>query len=181
MGEPQALTELDDSARASAMACYEAVLRPHLEEGVPLTRATEAAGVPLRTAQRWLARFRTGGLTALARQPRIDRGQRKLPAELQSLIEGLALRRPAPTAAGIHRQAARVAAEHSWAVPSYACVRDIVTNLDPAMVVLAHEGAKAYGEAFDLIWRRESPVRMRSGRPTTPCSTCGPSTPPANR
>ncbi|CAN5278987.1 hypothetical protein BH18ACT4_BH18ACT4_08990 [soil metagenome] len=58
--------------------------------------------------------------------------------------------------AGIHRQAARVATEHDWAVPSYACVLDIVTNLDPAMVLLAQEGAKAYGETFDLIWRRES-------------------------
>ncbi len=27
------LTELDDGARAVAMACYDAVLRPHLEEG----------------------------------------------------------------------------------------------------------------------------------------------------
>lgn len=76
------------------MARYDAVLRPHLEEGVPLTRAADAAGMPLRTAQRWLTRFRAGVLAALARQPRVDRGQRKLPAELQSLIEGMALRRP---------------------------------------------------------------------------------------
>ncbi|MGH9223600.1 MAG: Mu transposase C-terminal domain-containing protein [Acidimicrobiales bacterium] len=156
MGDRPTLTELDDSARASAMACYDAVLRPHLEHGVPLTNAAEAAGVPLRTAQRWLARYRSGGLAALARQSRVDRGQRKLPAELQSLIEGMALRRPPLSAAGIHRQAARVATEHGWAVPSYACVHDIVTNLDPAMVLLAQEGAKAYGETFDLVWRRES-------------------------
>jgi len=156
MGEPPTLTELDDGARASAMACYDAVLRPHLEHGVPLTNAAEAAGVPLRTAQRWLARYRAGGLAALARQPRVDRGQRKLPAELQSFIEGMALRRPAPTAAGIHRQAARVATEHGWAVPSYACVHDIVSSLDPAMVLLAQNGPKAYSASFDLIWRRES-------------------------
>ncbi len=55
----------------------------------------------------WLTRFRAGVLAALARQPRVDRGQRKLPAELQRLIEGKALRRPAPPVAGIHRQAAR--------------------------------------------------------------------------
>ncbi|MGH9156878.1 MAG: helix-turn-helix domain-containing protein [Acidimicrobiales bacterium] len=156
MGEPPTLTELDDGARASATACYNSVLRPHLEHGVSLTCAAEAAGVPLRTAQRWLARYRAGGLAALARQPRVDRGQRKLHAELESLIECMTLRRPPLSAAGIHRQAVRVATEHGWAVPSYACVHDIVSNLDPAMVVLAQEGAKAYAQAFDLIWRRES-------------------------
>lgn len=138
------------------MLRYDAVLRPHLEEGVPLTRAAEAAGVPLRTAQRWLARYRQGGLTALVRQPRSDRGKRRLPVELQSFIEGLALRRPAPSAAAIHRAAAAVAAARDWPVPSYACVHDIVSSLDPAMVVLAQKGPKAYAEAFDLIWRREA-------------------------
>jgi putative transposase len=34
------------------------MLRPHLDEGVPLARAATEAGVPLRTAQRWLARYR---------------------------------------------------------------------------------------------------------------------------
>ncbi len=37
--------------QAQAMARFD-VLRPHLEESVPLTRAAREAGVPLRTAQR---------------------------------------------------------------------------------------------------------------------------------
>ncbi|WP_371917538.1 helix-turn-helix domain-containing protein, partial [Pseudomonas sp. GP01-A1] len=43
-----------------------AVLRPTLEEGVPLTRAAADADVPLRTARRWLTRFRRDGLAGLA-------------------------------------------------------------------------------------------------------------------
>jgi transposase len=35
--------------------------------GVPLTQAAREAQVPLRTAQRWLVRYRAGGLAALAR------------------------------------------------------------------------------------------------------------------
>jgi putative transposase len=35
-----------------------AVLQPHLEENVPLARAARQAGVPVRTAERWLARYR---------------------------------------------------------------------------------------------------------------------------
>jgi len=155
MGEQPTLSELDEAARESAMVRYR-VLRPHLDDGVPLTSAATAAGVPLRTAQRWLALYRQGGLAALARQPRADRGRRRVAPELQSFIEGIALRRPAPSVATIHRTAAAVAASHDWAVPSYACVHDIVSSLDPAMVLLAQEGQKAYAETFDLIWRREA-------------------------
>jgi hypothetical protein len=35
-----------------------ALLRPHIEDGVALAGAAREAGVPLRTAQRWLARYR---------------------------------------------------------------------------------------------------------------------------
>jgi DNA invertase Pin-like site-specific DNA recombinase len=48
------LSELSDQQRERALARH-AVLRPHLESGVPLARATAAAAVPLRTAERWLA------------------------------------------------------------------------------------------------------------------------------
>lgn len=89
------LTELSARQLADARARWE-VLRPHLEEGAPLTRAARHAGVPLRTVQRWLARYRAGGLEALARTSRSDRGSRRTPEELVRLIEGLALRRPRP-------------------------------------------------------------------------------------
>lgn len=77
------------------------VLRPHVHDGVPLARATRDAGVALRTAQRWLGRYRTDGLAGLARAPRADRGLRRTQPELVALIEGLALRRPRPSVATI--------------------------------------------------------------------------------
>jgi len=64
------------------------VLRPHVQDGVPLTQAAREAQVPLRTAQRWLVRYRAGGLAALARPERSDRGVRRLPEELVRLVEG---------------------------------------------------------------------------------------------
>src|SRR5450755_2472571 len=70
-----------------------AALRPHLQDGVPLARAAGDAGVAVRTAQRWLARYRACGLAGLARASRADTGRRRLPAELAGLIEGLALRK----------------------------------------------------------------------------------------
>ena len=44
-----------------------AVLGPQLHEGVPLVHAASGAGVPLRTAQRWLAAYLTGGAAGLRR------------------------------------------------------------------------------------------------------------------
>lgn len=49
------LAEIDESRRAEAMGRFE-VIRPAIEDGVPLAACLAGAGVPLRTAQRWLAR-----------------------------------------------------------------------------------------------------------------------------
>jgi transposase len=100
------LVERDEDLREQAMQRWR-VLRPHVEDGVSLSAAAEAAGVPLRTAQRWLERYRADGLAGLARRVRGDRGGRRLPCELVELVEGLALRRPRPSVAFIHRQVQR--------------------------------------------------------------------------
>jgi putative transposase len=101
-------------------------------------------------------RYRAQGLAGLARRPRADRGTTTFPPELIGLIEGLALQRPRPTAAAIHRCIIDVAMEHRWPVPSYATVVAIVRHLDPALMTLAHEGTKRYQAHFDLIYRREA-------------------------
>ncbi|WP_395405588.1 helix-turn-helix domain-containing protein (plasmid) [Arthrobacter sp. UC242_113] len=49
------------------------VLAPHLHEGVPVARAAAAAGVPLRTARRWLSAYRARGLEGLAPRCELDR------------------------------------------------------------------------------------------------------------
>ena len=89
------LAELPPARREEALRRW-TVLRPHLEDGVSLPAAIAEAGIPLRTAERWLAQFRTSGLAGLARAPRADRGTRKIPDRLRLLIEG-------PRVAG-HRQ-----------------------------------------------------------------------------
>lgn len=149
------LVELTEAARAKALGRWR-VLRPHLEDGVALVDAAREAGVPERTAQRWLARYRDGGLAGLAAPQRSDRGRHRLPDELVAAIEGMALRRPRPSAATVHRCAVQIAERHGWRAPSYATVHAIVRGLNPAMVSLAHEGDKRYRETFDLICRRES-------------------------
>jgi len=115
------------------------VLRPHVEDWVPLSSAARAAEVPLRTAQRWLERYRADGLTGLARRARGDGGDRRLPSELVELVEGLAVRRPRPSAAFVHRQVLAVAEREGWPAPSYSTVYGIVRALDAGLVTLAHD------------------------------------------
>lgn len=133
------------------------VLGPHVFDGVPLIRSAAAGGVPLRTAQRWLARYTADGAAGLARAGRSDRARRRrIPAELVAVIEGWALRRPPPRAAEVHREAARVASDRGWPSPSYPVVRRIIAGLDRGLLALAHGGSDAYGDDFELVRRRES-------------------------
>lgn len=138
-----------------AMARYR-VLAPHLHDGVTLSAAAAEAGVPYRTAQRWLAAWRAGGLAALDKAARSDKGGRKIPDELVRFVEGLALRKPPVPTTVIHRQAAAVAASRGWPAPGYWTVWRIAAALDPGLVVMAHQGAKRYREVFELVYRREA-------------------------
>jgi len=133
-----------------------AVLRPHLEEGVPLGRAARRGGVPLRTAERWLARYRESGLAGLARQVRSDADTHHLPDDLVPLIEGMGLKKPRSSAAAIHRRIGKVAQAQGWEIPSYSTVYAILADLDPAMVTLAHEGAAAFRNRYELIHRHRA-------------------------
>ena len=154
-GVPPRSPHLTRTGRQQATARWQ-LLRPVVEDGVALATVARSGQVPERTLRRWLAAYRAGGLAALARRPRSDRGTRRMPPELQLLIEGLALRRPPPAIATVHRQAAELARAQGWPVPGYAAVYDVVTSIDPAMAMLAHEGSKRYREVFDLVHRREA-------------------------
>ena len=132
------------------------VIRPYLEEGISLSAIARERGIRLRTAQRWVSRYRSAGLAGLVRKARADKSRPRRAASLRTLIEGLALQRPRLSAAAIHRKAVEVAEELGETPPSYALVYDLIRKLDPALVTLAHEGTKAYGDRFELIHRREA-------------------------
>ena len=95
-------------------------------------------------------------MTGLARKERDDKDKRKLTPALQQLIEGLALRKPRPSSATIHREVAEAAKKLGQEPPSYKVVHAVIGKLEPALLTLAHEGSKAYSESFDLVHRREA-------------------------
>ena len=123
-----ALAACTEEERQEAMGRF-AVLRPHINDGVPWPEAARDAGVPLRSVKRWLARYRAAGLAGLVRAKRSDTGHRKLPAELVQVIEGMALRKPRPSIAAIYRKVTALATPHKWTPPSYGSVYGMVRHL----------------------------------------------------
>ncbi|MHA7174872.1 Mu transposase C-terminal domain-containing protein [Arthrobacter monumenti] len=131
-----------------------ALLRQH-DDGVPWTRIAAESGVPLRTLTRWAAKYRVDPASvSLQRSGRADRGMRHIPSELVEAIEGLALRRPEPTTAFIHRRVGDIARGRGLAAPSYSSVRTIIAAIDPGLRTLAQHGDTAYRDHFELVFRR---------------------------
>ena len=87
------LSGLCDTERSRALTRFE-IIRPFLEDGVPLTRLAKEQQIVLRTARRWVERYRKSGLAGLVRKERNDKDERRLLPELQEIIEGLALSWP---------------------------------------------------------------------------------------
>jgi len=157
-----ALAGLSEAHRRRAFECYRK-LRPHLEDGVPLTRVAKEAALPLRTAQRWVSRYRRFGLAGLTRPGRADRGKRRrIPEELRHLAEGLALQKPPLGPSAIYREVGRVARATGQVPPRYHTVYNVVRAIPDALKTLALDGEKAYRETYDLLHRREAerPNRM---------------------
>jgi transposase-like protein len=153
------LVSMTTDALEEALARFR-ILRPAIEDGVPLSEVARGHGITPRTLRRWRTALREEGFAGLARKGRRDRGQRRLPARLVTLIEGQALERPPRSAASIHRLASAATIAEGWAPPSYSLVYDIQRGVEPDMAKLAHEGDQAYQDSYDLLHRRvaeESP------------------------
>ncbi len=154
--EDSNLTACTETQRTEALKRFR-LIRPFLEDGVPLIRLTTHTHLPVRTLRRWVQRYRAHGLLGLVHSRRSDQGMRRsVSPHLQQVIEGLALQKPRRTIATIHREVARVCQEQGWKTPSYSTVERIVQHLDPALMTFAHQGSKVYREEFDLIYRHQA-------------------------
>lgn len=111
-----------------------ALLRTYIEGKATLTKVADAAGIPLRTARRWVARMREGGSAALGRNLRTDAGAR-----------------PRLSITTIHRRVDKIAEEKGLQPPSYASVHSIIGKIDPAILTLAHEGEATFRDRYELI------------------------------
>jgi len=135
------------------------MIRPFLEDGIPLACLAADQAVAPRTLRRWVALYRKKALHGLERGPRADLGgRRKIAPRLAELVTAYALQNPVLPVRTILRKVAEIAQREALDVPSYRVVYNIVRTIDPALLTLAHEGSKAYSERYDLVYRREAVV-----------------------
>jgi len=132
------------------------VLRLHVEDQIPIAVLARETGISARTLHRWHQLYRNGGDAALDPHPRADKGVRRTAPETVAFIERLALTRPRPSIATLHRLAAADAQQRELPAPSYATVRQIDRALDPALVTLALEGPVSYRDKHELVFRRRA-------------------------
>ncbi|MCB0597417.1 MAG: DDE-type integrase/transposase/recombinase [Lewinellaceae bacterium] len=133
------------------------LIKPHLEQGIPLTHIAQEKQVPLRTMRRWAKRYREHGLSGLEAKPRCDKNRRRsVSEELEQMARAFALQKPRLNIATIHRKIAALAKQQGQAAPKYNVIYDIVQKMDPRLIALAHEGSVAYRNKYELIYRRET-------------------------
>lgn len=148
--------DAEPGLNAKAVAQRLAFLCPHLNDGVPLVDVAADAGIPIRTARRWLARYRKGGPAALERPKRPEAGTCTFPIDLIELIEGMTLQKPPSSVARIKRRIDEIAGGQGWPIPCYGSVRGIVRRISPAMLTLAHEGGSAFRDKYELVHRHRA-------------------------
>ncbi len=153
------LTEMSEDERRDAFARYE-IIGPYLDGDCTQVELSKTSGIPVKTLQRWVQRYRERGLCGLGRIPRSDRGTRRgMPEEQCLLIEGLALQKPKRSNATIHRLVCETSRQRGWPVPSYRRVCRIIQSIPPALETLADAGSVAYRETYELLhrWRATRP------------------------
>lgn len=123
---------------------------------MPLAALARDTGISARTLQRWHQLYRIGGIVALDPHPRADTGMRRTAATTVAFVERLALTKPRPSLATLHRLAVVEAQRQGAPAPSYSTVREIVLALDPALVTLALEGPTSYRDRYELVFRRRA-------------------------
>jgi putative transposase len=148
--------ELTESQRQQALARYQ-LIAPYLKKEMTLTKLCQVNNLPLRTAKDWTRRYQNGGLAALARISRHDKGKpRGLSPELRQLIEGLYLKFPHLSVANIYRRIKDHQQSQQLPYPKYRAVCDWLTQLPQPIITLAHEGSKHYSQKFDLLCLHEA-------------------------
>ncbi|MCE3238969.1 MAG: transposase-like Mu [Gammaproteobacteria bacterium] len=153
---PTLLTNLNDEQRKITLERYHHI-EPYLKGRISLKELCETKHFSLRTAKIWVKLYREGGLIALARKPRNDKGKnRVISLETRHLIEGIYLKSPYLSFASIHRQIEKYLIEKNIPCPKYRTVCALLNNLPKSMTTLAHKGSKEYRQQFDLIYIREA-------------------------
>lgn len=132
------------------------IIQPYLEADIALKDIFKINGIPIRTMRRWISQYRENGLSGLKRKERSDKNKRRsIDSEMEDLTKAFALSKPRLSITTIQRKVKNLAEQKGKPIPKYNVIYDIISNLKPSLMTLAHEGSVAYRNKYELIYRRE--------------------------
>jgi putative transposase len=132
-------------------------VEPFLQRRATLEEISKQQNTPVRTLYNWVTAFKRNGLNGLKPKTRSDKGNRRQAQDdIINVIQGLYLRTPPVPITTIYRTVRDICIKNGWDVPSYDVVRSVVLEIPASLKTLAHEGAKAYKQAFGLLHRFEA-------------------------
>jgi putative transposase len=146
----------DQNKESDVLAKYN-LLVPYLTGVSSMAAIAKSSDIPERTLWSWCKKFKEHGLHGLLRQRRSDGNIGKIATEpMRQIVQALCLKNPKPSLTHVHRMLHELSRTNGLKVPSYATVRRIASRISPQVQVMAHDGAKAYGHAYDIVFRREA-------------------------
>jgi len=132
-----------------------ALIAPCVEDGISQKVRALEAGVSRKTIGRLIEKFKTGGIDALRRKIRADKGQQRVSENTFKFIKGKLLTHPQLSFAMIQRQLDRLNAHAAEFTASYQQIRRIKQSLSEDLLILA-QSEKEFEETRELLIRHEA-------------------------
>ena len=115
-----------------------------------------AHGVSWQTLYRWRKDYQEGGIRALIRRPRSDRGSRRIVEKaVEDVIAAKYLGPQRLAAAQVHQDVERLCAVSGRAIPSYSTTKRIIEAIPEPAVAMHRRGMKRYRDIYEPTQRRE--------------------------
>lgn len=151
------LTDFSSGDNDSALQEY-ALIAPCIEHGLSHKARAAETGVSRKTISRKIEKFNAGGIDALRRKTRSDKGQTRVSENTFKFIKGKLLSNPKLSFATIERQLNRLGAHKEEFAASYQQIRRVRKSLNEDLVVLARS-EKEFEETREMLIRHEALFR----------------------
>jgi putative transposase len=132
-----------------------ALIAPCIEDGVSQTTRAIETGSSRKTIGRLIEKFKAGGVEALRRKSRRDKGRPRVSDNTFKFVKGKLLTNPQLSFATIERQLNRLSAHASEFTASYQQIRRIKQTLSEDLVTLARS-EQEFEETRELLIRHEA-------------------------
>lgn len=148
------MTDNSSSDEDPALQKY-SLIAPCVEDGVTLTERAKQIGVNRKTLARLIDKFDRGGMEALRRKERSDKGSSTVSEDTLKFVKGKLLTSPILSLATIERQLQRLNSHEEDFSASYQQIRRIKNGIHEDLLIFARS-EKEFEEERELLFRHEA-------------------------